>query len=230
MIKTSESQKSKQRSAGAWKRWTMIAVCFILIAIRWIWPTAQVDSTTIWLVAIAALLFVLPDLRAFAPYIKRIKIGDAELELKEQIGKLDSEVQKARDAASSREEAEPDVKAADTISSEIDRVIEESSRDPRAALLLLSSKIEQRLRNRLEEAGLRVNRNHSGVRLVEFGVHEGIFPQEFLSAFRDFWTVRNKVAHGAAFDVDDSYILSLISLGTELLQALTSSFKKEDRL
>ena len=52
--------------------------------------------------------------------------------------------------------------------------------------------------------------------MVDLGVSKGIFPQEFLPAFRDFWAVRNRVAHGAAFDVDDSYILSLISLGTQL--------------
>ncbi|MCK4394689.1 hypothetical protein KAX17_17445, partial [Candidatus Bipolaricaulota bacterium] len=58
-------------------------------------------------------------------------------------------------------------------------------------------------------------------------VRERVFPEEFLSAFRDFWAVRNQVAHGAAFDVPDSYILSLVSLGTELLKALTSSVRKD---
>lgn len=216
----------QQGFTANWKRVVTIGVCFVLIVVRWVWPNLRVDSTTLWLVAIAAVLFLLPDLKALVPYIKRIKFGDTELELKEKIGRLDPEVQKARDAASVQGDSELTEEALERVSNEIDKILEQSAQAPRAALLLLSSKIEQELRKRLENAGTGV-RNYSAIRSVETGVRERVFPEEFLSAFRDFWAVRNQVAHGAAFDVPDSYILSLVSLGTELLKALTSSVRKD---
>jgi hypothetical protein len=203
------------------KRWIIITICLILIALRVIFPIVQVDTNSIWLVGIVALLFVLPDLKSLTPYIKRVKFGDVELELKETIANLGREVEKAENAVA--EEADSTVSK--EVSSEIEKVLQESSKDPRATLLLLSSKIEGQLRLRLEEAGIAWP--YKTIRSVELGMQKGIFPQEFLPAFRDFWAVRNQVAHGAAFDVDDAYILSLVSLGTQLLK-IASSVKKQD--
>lgn len=170
---------------------------------------------------IAALLFVLPELKTVTPYVKRVKFGDVELELKEQIGNLVKEVEKAREAAVEKSSTGIPKESSQKISTEVEQVLQESSKNPRAALLLLSSKLEEQLRNRLVDAGISL-RPYSISRSVEIGVQRGLFPQEFLPAFRDFWAVRNRVAHGAAFDVDDTYILSLISLGTQLLKLLST--------
>lgn len=215
-----QKEPKNQRSSSGWKRTVLILACFGLIIVRWIWPTFQVDSTTIWLLVIAAILFVLPDLKSLTPYIKRIKIGETEVELKEEIEKLDTEIKKASIAAETEENRVFSKDKVELTSKDIDKVIEEAGKDPRAALLLISSKLERRVRDRLEEANIEVKRQ-SAVKLVETGVEQGIFPYEFNSAFRDFWAVRNKVAHGEAFDVNDDYILSLISLGTELYKAST---------
>lgn len=198
------------------KRWLIIIICLILITLKIVFPNTQVDTNSIWLVGIVALLFVLPDLKSLTPYIKRIRIGDAELELKETIGKVGKEIEKAEDSL----DDESDGTVPNEVSSEIEQVLHESSKDPRAALLLLSSKIEEQVRRRLEQADIAPH--YSVRRSVEIGVKNKIFPQEFLPAFSDFWNVRNQVAHGRAFDVDDTYILSLISLGTQLLRMVST--------
>jgi len=210
------------------RRWLLVVACLALIVVRVIFPNAQADTNSIWLMGIAALIFILPDLKSVAPYInyiKKIKVGDTELELKESIGNLGKEVEKAQDAAA----LEKKTAVSGNVSFEIEKVLEESGKDPKAALLLLSAKIEQQLRNRLEEAGISTERVFSASRYVEMGVKADIFPQDFLPAFRDFWSVRNRVAHGAAFDVDDSYILSLVSLGTELLRIASTTNKGDDQ-
>jgi hypothetical protein len=207
------------------KRWILVAACLALVVARIIFPNAQIDINSIWLIGIAALLFVLPDLKSVAPYIKKIRVGDTELELKESIENLEKEVERAQDAAAKEKEAS----VSGSFSSEIEKVLEESSKDPKAALLLLSAKIEQQLRNRLEESGISTDRVFSASRYVEIGVREGIFPQDFFPAFRDFWSVRNRVAHGAAFDIDDAYILSLVSLGTELLRIASTTNTKDNK-
>ncbi|MGI0494149.1 hypothetical protein ACN4EG_20385 [Alkalinema pantanalense CENA528] len=207
------------------KRWLLVIACLVLIVLRVIFPNAQADPNSIWLMGIAALIFILPDLKSVAPYIKKIKVGDTELELKESIGNLGKEVEKAQDAAALEQKAT----VSENVSFEIEKVLEESGKDPKAALLLLSAKIEQQLRNRLEEAGISTERVYSASRYVEMGVKADIFPQDFFPAFRDFWSVRNRVAHGAAFDVDDSYILSLVSLGTDLLKIASTTSKGGDQ-
>jgi hypothetical protein len=207
------------------KRWLLIIACLALIVLRVIFPNAQADPNSIWLMGIAALIFILPDLKSVAPYIKKIKVGDTELELKESIGNLGKEVEKAQDAAALEQKAT----VSGNVSLEIEKVLEESGKDPKAALLLLSAKIEQQLRNRLEEAGISTDRVYSASRYVEMGVKADIFPQDFFPAFRDFWSVRNRVAHGVAFDVDDSYILSLVSLGTDLLKIASTTSKGSDQ-
>ncbi len=202
------------------KRFIIVTICITLLTLRILLPNAGVDITTVLLVLIAAVALFLPDFRLLSPYIKRVKIGDfAEVELKEKIEKLDAEVKKAEDAASANKG--PKTKNSDNISPDIEKILEESSKDPRAALLLLSSKLEQQLGRKLEQAGIDTGRDYSITRLVNRGVEANVFPKEFGAAFRDFASVRNQVAHGKAFDVDDSYILSLISLGTELLKAIS---------
>lgn len=206
------------------KRWILVAVCLALVVARIIFPNTKIDINSIWLIGIAALLFVLPDLKSVAPYIKKIRVGDTELELKESIENLGKEVERAQDAAQ-----ETEASVSGSVSAEIEKVLEESSKDPKAALLLLSAKIEHQLRNRLEESGISTDRVFSASRYVEIGVREGIFPKDFFPAFRDFWSVRNRVAHGDAFDIDDAYILSLVSLGTELLRIASTTSKKDNK-
>ena len=201
------------------RRWFLIALCFILLLLKIIFPSTQIDSNVIWLIAITAILFVLPELRTLTPYVKRIKIGDAEIELKEKIEDLEKEVEKAQTSAEETEfdnSTSPEV--AEKVSAETAAILHEASKNPQAALLLLSARIEEQLRKRIEEGGIPVPKTYSIVRLAELGVQNKVFPFDFLAAFRDFAAVRNRVAHGQAFDVDRSVVLSVISLGTELLK------------
>ncbi len=199
-----------------WKRWLIIVICLGLVAIRLIWPHIQFDAVTIWLVVIAAFFLIIPDPRAFFPYIKRVKLWEAEIELKEEVKELGKEVDKVQESVANK----PGVEVSKSLSPEVEEVLRESSKDPRAALLLLSAKIESQVKKRLQEANL--NTRYPLGKAMEVGVDAGLFPREILSAFRDFWAVRNRVAHAEAFDVEDSTILALVSIGTELLKVLST--------
>lgn len=216
-----------------WKRWTMIVICLGFAGVRLIRPDLKVDVITIWLLVIAMVFFLLPELRAVTPYIKRIRVGDTEIELKDQIKDLGKQIERAEEAVASKPEPaqgaaelrdEADRKAQQkTTSSDIEEIARVLSTSPRAALLLLSAKLEQQVNRRLEEAGVGGRaRNISTIRAVAAGVDAGIFPPEILSAFRDFWSVRNRVAHGAAPDVNDETITSLVGAGLDLLRILTA--------
>ncbi len=112
-----------------------------------------------------------------------------------------------------------------SLSPEVEEILHESSKDPRAALLLLSAKIESQVKKRLQEANL--STRYPLGKAMQVGVDAGLFAQEILPAFRDFWAVRNRVAHAEAFDVEDSTILALVSIGTELLKVLSTAKSSE---
>lgn len=202
------------------KRIVIILVCLILVVLGLAFPAIELTDNIIWLIGIAALMYVLPEIKSLThllKFIKRLKIGAAELELRESIKDLEKVVERVQ------ETEDLDLTRKSDVIPEIEMILEESSKDPRAALLLLSAKIEQQLKHRLREAGIHTKKYISMVNQVKLGVEQQIFPPSFLPAFMDFWAIRNKVAHGAAFDVDDAYIFSLISLGTKLLEIASTS-------
>jgi F0F1-type ATP synthase membrane subunit b/b' len=207
-----------------WKRWIVVIFCVTLIATRYVYPNVQVDTTTVWLVIIAVLAFLLPDLKAFTPYIKRVKIGDTEIELKDEIGKLSNEVDKVKEAASKKLEAKSP-QALNKASKEAESILENLNKDPRATLLLLSSRIEKQLKLRLVEADINIERVFSLRELSRLATSLGILPEEFVQALDDFIAVRNRVAHGEAFDVNDNVIYSLISIGARLLEIVSVPLK-----
>ncbi|GHO49224.1 hypothetical protein [Ktedonospora formicarum] len=207
-----------------WKKALVIILCLMLIAIHSIWPHLAFDSINIWLGLTAIGLFLLPRLDFLFPYMKRIKKFKAwELEL--ELSGLESNVEKA-------EVENSEAEIPQNISPEVEEVLREAARDPRAALLLLSSKIETTVRMRLEEAQLDLRSGGLILRFpptnkaIETGIEKGLFPPTALSAYRDFQGIRNKIAHNYTFQVDNATILSLISLGSELLKLLSA--KKPD--
>jgi hypothetical protein len=217
----SKKKQSKSESNSMRKRWVVVIFCVVLIVARYIYPTVQVDTTTVWLVIIASLSFLLPDLKAFTPYIKRVKIGDTEIELKDEIGKLSDEVDKAKEAASRKLETK-DAEGLNKASLEVEAILENINKDPRATLLLLSSRIEKQLKLRLTEAGVNIEGVYYSLReLSRLATSQEILPQEFAPALDDFIAVRNRVAHGETFDVNDNVIYSLISIGARLLEIVS---------
>jgi len=212
-------RQSPSNSNSSWKRWVIVLFCVTLIVARYIFPNVQIDTTTVWLVAIAAIAFLLPEISSFTPYIKRVKIGDTEVELKQHKPKQPQKEQKPQHTKTpTKKNTSPNKKK-----TKVESVIEKALSDPRATLLLLSSRIEAELRNRLTESGVNVERIYSLRELSRLAVEKKILSSESASALNDFATVRNKVAHGEAFDVEDYVIYSLISLGTKLLQIILTA-------
>ena len=71
----------------------LVIVCVLLAVLRLRYPEAKVDAITVWLLGLASALFVLPEL---VPYVEQIKLGAAEIKLRQGIGKAESEVAGAR--------------------------------------------------------------------------------------------------------------------------------------
>lgn len=195
-----------------WKRMLIAVICLGFAGLRVVFPDAQVDSVSVWLLAIAAAMFVLPEVQSVLPYIRRLRVGDTEIELVE---KLQREVARATESVAEKKLAADD---------SADELLREAGRSPEAALLLLSSKLEQKVRQRLMEAGMAEAQTLISLpKLIELGVERGLFPRSLHPAMQDFWQARNAIAHGRAFDVPNSTLFSLISLGAQLLRAVSAA-------
>lgn len=101
-----------------------------------------------------------------------------------------------------------------------ERVLAEASDSPKAALMLLASKIEREVREIAASRGLLGERRQVSVSRLspDFTRLTGL-PGEFTDAVARFWSVRNKIVHGGAADSDQ--ILWAIDVGLSLLTTLT---------
>jgi hypothetical protein len=148
-----------------------------------------------------------------------------EAQIYYQIKKVAQEIERAQDTV---EEKQTALETTRDVSADIDDVLHITSSNSRVALLLLSAKIEEYMRIRLQDIGVQSKTNYALSRqALDTAVREGHIPQETASAFRDFLAVKNKVAHAAVFDVDEATILALVSMGIDLLKIIAAK-KREN--
>jgi len=210
----------------SWQRYLVAVVCFAIVVLRIAFPKMNVDWVAVFLLAIAALAIavpryqqLIPHLIQVLPYIKKAKVAGIEVELTDEIKKLSQNVDQAEEAVA----AKGGILVGNEFAKGQAEVLEELKTDPKAAFLLLAAKVEQQVMSRLEQRHLRRPGEFIPIRrAVQLGVEHGVFPQQILGMVNDFWAIRNKVAHGMAFDVDTSVILSLNSVGLEILKLLSA--------
>ncbi len=209
----------------SWQRYLIALICTALVLARIVYPALNVDWISVVLLAIAmsAVVFprlsdMLPHVVKALPYIKKAKLAGVEVELSDEIRRLAIDVDQANEAFANQKHLR--------LGSEFPQgqaeVLQELKSDPRAALLLLAARIERQVMQALEKNGLR----HEGEFMplqsaITLGVKNGVFPEEILKPFKEFWSIRNQVAHGMAFDVDSTLVMSLISVGLEVLKLVS---------
>jgi hypothetical protein len=209
----------------SWQRSLIAGICVLIVFARIIFPGLNVDWISVVLLIIAMTAFVLPRLNDMLPYvvkvlpyIKKAKLAGIEIELSDEIQKLAKDVDKAQEALG----AEKNLKIASEFTQGEAEVLKQIKTDPRAALLLLAARIEQQVMLQLERHGLWPPGTFLPPRrAIELGVQHQVFPNEILAPFNEFWSIRNEVAHAMAFGVDTSLIMSLISVGLQLLKLIS---------
>jgi len=173
--------------------------------------------------AFSALFLFRPEIRNILQRIRKGKLLGQELELQESLERLES----SKDAALAEVEAQPtpqlpapapQTEAADDVARQ---VLREAGESPKAGLLLLSAEIERSLREILLSNGwAQPGRPLSISRSLELLAANGSLPTALLGATRDFYRVRNEIAHGIGASEGD--VLRAVDAGTEIYRALTS--------
>lgn len=216
------------RKSALWKHWQralIVMLCLVLVIVRLIWPTLTIDWISVVLVAIAALAILLPSydmiwprVAQVLPYVKKVKVAGVEVELTEEIRKLSKDVDDAKDSLADKGQ----FSLSEAFEAARSEVLDVLKVDPRAALMILAARIEQHVMIKLAKHRLREKGNEIPMsRAMKLGVEKGVFPAEVLEPFQEFWSLRNKVAHGQAFEVDSSVIFSLVSVGLDVLKLVS---------
>jgi len=207
-----------------WARWIFILICLFLVIGRLFYPDLEVDIISVWFIGIASVIFFLPQLNKIIPLVKKMKLGNTEFEFKEKLGNLGKQMEEIQIERSE----EPIGKVNGGIESEIEKIIQTSLTNPEAALLLLSARLEKAIRSRLLEEKLLAEDKHLNLpSMIGIGARNGLFPQRYFNLVLEFWKLRNRVAHGHNLDVSKGELISLITVGTEILRMVPLQEKKK---
>jgi hypothetical protein len=142
--------------------------------------------------------------------------------LKGRLATLRSTVDRAQrsvtpelDGAAASVPLTPDVARAD-----VDEILQEASRSPIAAILLLGRAIEYQLRILFEQTGwIPGNERMTVPRLVAEAERRTVVSISLTSSVRVFWEIRNRVVH-AMKPVPEAEILSAIDVGVAILKMI----------
>ncbi len=182
-------------------------VALLLILVRMIFPGAGVDITSVVLLIFLsvvlygdALTVLLADLHAS----RDASEAEHESEVARRVREIAYRVEHARVAFGTE-----GMDGGERIGDDLEIIVERATGEPRAALLLVWGRLEDRLRNTTGAGdGLEGAR-----RLAE----RNAVPRQFVEAFDAFRTLRNDVARGGNGDVTEEILWSLVDVGAGLL-------------
>lgn len=169
----------------------------------------QIDNTTI-------LLMVLVLLTPFASHIKKIKFGDFEAEINQEIKKAEQQAKEIKLEGKVKSQVIKN-------NSVIEELTELSAKDPVLALAKLRIEIEKKLRKlyTLKEA------TPSGIRLmtqVLAGI--GVISNKLRNLILDVTSILNRVVHGEDIPTEAN-IDKVLNIGSEILDELDLIFSQK---
>jgi hypothetical protein len=164
------------------------------------------------------------EIRSLLRRIKKGKLFGQEIELEDSLQRLQEAAKKAATEVLPTEEfrlEENKHALIEDISDPVNKILEETARSPKAALLLLASECEKEVRRLLVSTGW-----HGGqqIRSIRQGFdilsQLEVLPTSVASSVRLFSDMRNRLIHGQ--DATDDDILRAIDSGITILKALKS--------
>jgi hypothetical protein len=193
-------------------RKTLAVVVFVIALAHIIFPNrVQIDWPTIALIGICILLIFAPKLSWILPYVKRIKIGEAEVEMQESIQRLHHDVKKAESAVG--------IAGHEPGGSE-ERILDLASRDKESAIVRLAIEIEKELETLYRRADPGTDPPKTIRELVHELESKGVLSPAVGKAIIEFRDVRNRVIHPRAGQVHAYVLSSALDSGIRILRLL----------
>lgn len=164
------------------------------------------------------------------PFIKKLKLGEAEIELQETVQRLHKETVEAEEDSAQQVpnhlqtfSVANDHSRRESEGSE-DSILELASRDKETAVVRVAIEIEKELARLFRAAQLGSQPPKSMRSMVDQLAANGVLPRATAKAIVEFRNVRNKVIHPTQFDtVPESALASSIDSGIRLLRLLRNT-------
>ncbi|MCQ9377752.1 hypothetical protein [Methyloversatilis sp. XJ19-49] len=205
-------------------RWPFIVVattCIGVIAARMFWPKIHFDTTSLILLSIAFVAFLIPFLD-----VKRLKWGDFELELQGLVDDLEKTVTATESSISepngqgisrahrSRRDDTGSTwqKYFDDYSQIIQSSVSNTEKILAAAIL-----IERMIETVAADFDLQLRPGGGPRATVSSLLTQGLITADEIRAFHDFWAIRNRIVHGGAEPTDD-ITARILELGWRLVR------------
>jgi hypothetical protein len=181
-------------------------------------------AALLWpILAFVALCMFKQRIQEILGRLRRGKVLGQEIELEQSLRELHETAQAAESETAQVVEAPSTTAAAEEQKRDAwavpERVLEEASRNPKVALILLASELEREVRQLLASMGFfgraRPGSLPESIRTLE---ERGALPRHLAESVRNFWAVRNRLVHGHEASEDD--IVRAIDSGLTILRAI----------
>jgi len=194
------------------QRHLLAILVLVIVVAHVLFPSrVQIDWPTIALVGILILLVFASKLSWILPFVKRIKLGEAEVEMQESIQRLHQDVKRAEggigiesDAAGVTEE----------------HILDLASRDKESAIVRIAIEIENELGALYRRADPNAEPPKTIRELVKELELKGILTPAVAKAIIEFRDVRNQVIHPRAGQVHAYVLSSALDSGIRILRLL----------
>ncbi len=187
-------------------------LCLLLVILKMFYNELILDNTSIYLVIIAILIIIVPDLDNVINRVTKFKSGEIEVELginslSNQVEAVEKEVEKGN--------IKLNYSGIDIKTEERLKLI---SNDPNALILIIGVEIESKMRKFLDVQAGAVRAANWMLRELE---KTEILNKNQIEMISEFKRVKNMVAHGVVKDqITDEQLYEIANLGMRILQIL----------
>jgi hypothetical protein len=211
------------------RRYLLVSVALVVLVAHIVWPNrVSVDWPTIALLVILIALVGAPELSKFLPFVKRLKLGQAEIEMQESVQRLHQDVEKAEDSSGkqlflaitnyARMPTEKEITGSES------NILELAAKDKESAVVRLVIEIEKELATLYLKNDLGPEPPKTIREMVNQLAFRKIISPSTAAAIIEFRNVRNQVIHPSQTGmVPQSVLVSAIDSGIRLLRILRAS-------
>lgn len=210
------------------KEWKTTTAGFFFVAvalIHAIWPQkVSVDWPAVALLTLGVAVLFGHRISAVLPYIKRLKLGEAEIEMREKLEDLRANIEQLEETLPAKTIVNAPVDE-DDITREKEhglqaRILELAAKDRDAALIRLSLEIEKQLALLSQKSGFK-DTSATWRKTVDALLHSGVIEPPLAKAIIEFRDVRNRLIHsGLRSPVKREILTRAIDDGLIILQHL----------
>jgi len=182
------------------------------------------DWPTVVLLISGAVLCFSAHVVELLPYIKRVRLGEAEVELQDRVKDLSADVERLEDETHTAQAPRNRVNLKQITDTTVEStILDLATKDKRAALLRLAIDIENELAQLCGDTGTDPGRV-TWRSLVDALAKKGVLEPRFASALIEFRDVRNRVIHsGLRGPIRDDLLTRSIDNGLQLLRLLKAA-------